>query len=269
MNLVQRVQDILLKPKATWPVIDAEPDDTAALYKNYVMILALIPAVASFIGLSVIGIGAFGVNFRVPIVSGLANMVVGYVLSLVMVFVLALIVDAMAPTFEGTKSQIGAVKVAAYSSTAAFVGGVFSLLPSLSLGALVALYGIYLLYTGLPALMKCPQDKAIAYTAVVVVVCAIVGGFVIAWVLALLTPSPGRIGAASSSNVPAVSIKTPGGELSIDTAKMEEMARKMEATSKQMEKAQASGDSAAAGKAATEILGALTGGGGTPSRRRP
>jgi hypothetical protein len=207
MNLVQRVQDILLKPKATWPVIDAEPDDTAALYKNYVMILALIPAVASFIGLSVIGIGAFGVNFRVPIVSGLANMVVGYVLSLVMVFVLALIVDAMAPTFEGTKSQIGALKVAAYSSTAAFVGGVFSLLPSLSvLGALVALYGIYLLYTGLPALMKCPQDKAIAYTAVVVV-CAIVGGFVIAWVLALLTPSPGRIGAASSSpSVPGLDI---------------------------------------------------------------
>jgi hypothetical protein len=132
MNLVQRVQGILLKPKATWPVIDAEPADAASLYKNYVMILALIPAVASFIGLSVVGLGAFGVNFRVPIVAGLANMVVGYVLSLVMVFVLALIIDAMAPTFEGTKSQISALKLSAYASTAAFVGGIFSLLPSLS-----------------------------------------------------------------------------------------------------------------------------------------
>ncbi|QNK69323.1 Yip1 family protein [Variovorax sp. PAMC26660] len=194
MNLVERVQAILLKPKATWPEIDAEPADAASLYKNYVMILALIPAVASFIGLSLIGIGAFGVSFRVPIVAGLANMVVGYVLSLVMVFVLALIIDAMAPTFEGTKSQIGALKLSAYASTAAFVGGIFSLLPSLAvIGALVALYGIYLLYTGLPVLMKCPGDKAIAYTAVVVV-CAIVGGFVIAWVLALLTPSPVRLG---------------------------------------------------------------------------
>jgi hypothetical protein len=173
MNLVQRVQDILLKPKATWPVIDAEPADAASLYKNYVMILALIPAVASFIGLSVVGLGVFGVNFRVPVVAGLANMVVGYVLSLVMVFVLALIIDAMAPTFEGTKSQVSALKLSAYSSTAA--------------------YGIYLLYLGLPVLMKCPVDKAIAYTAVVVV-CAIVGGFVIAWVLALLTPSPARVG---------------------------------------------------------------------------
>ncbi|MDQ0084516.1 hypothetical protein J2W35_004885 [Variovorax boronicumulans] len=193
MNLVERVQSILLKPKATWPEIDAEPADAASLYKNYVMILALIPAVASFIGLSLIGIGAFGVSFRVPIVSGLANMVVGYVLSLVMVFVLALIIDAMAPTFEGTRSQIGALKLSAYASTAAFVGGIFSLLPSLSvLGALAALYGVYLLYTGLPVLMKCPPDKAIAYTAVVVV-CAIVGGFIIAWVLALLTPSPVRL----------------------------------------------------------------------------
>ncbi|NVM87132.1 hypothetical protein FHT32_000755 [Variovorax sp. SG517] len=196
MNLVERVQAILLKPKATWPEIDAEPADAASLYKNYVMILALIPALASFIGLSLIGIGAFGVSFRVPLASGLANMVVGYVLSLVMVFVLALIIDAMAPTFEGTKSQIGALKLSAYASTAAFVGGVFSLLPSLSvLGALAALYGIYLLYTGLPVLMKCPPDKAVAYTAVVVV-CAIVGGVVIAWVLALLTPSPMRLGAA-------------------------------------------------------------------------
>ncbi|MBB4223478.1 Yip1 family protein [Variovorax sp. 375MFSha3.1] len=196
MNLVERVQAILLKPKATWPEIDAEPADAASLYRNYVMILALIPALASFIGLSLIGVGAFGVSFRVPLASGLANMIVGYVLSLVMVFVLALIIDAMAPTFEGTRSQIGALKLSSYASTAAFVGGVFSLLPSLSvLGALAALYGVYLLYTGLPVLMKCPPDKAVAYTAVVVV-CAIVGGVVIAWVLALLTPSPMRLGAA-------------------------------------------------------------------------
>ncbi|MET3476946.1 Yip1 family protein [Variovorax atrisoli] len=200
MNLVERVQAILLKPKATWPEIDAEPADAASLYKNYVMILALIPALASFIGLSLIGVGAFGVSFRVPLASGLVNMIVGYVLSLVMVFVLALIIDAMAPTFEGSRSQIGALKLSAYASTAAFVGGVFSLLPSLSvLGALAALYGIYLLYTGLPVLMKCPPDKAIAYTAVVVV-CAIVGGVVIAWVLALLTPSPMRLGAAPATD---------------------------------------------------------------------
>jgi hypothetical protein len=203
MNLVDRVQSILLRPGITWLAIDEEPADAASIYKNYVMILALIPAVASFIGLSLVGIGAFGVSFRVPIVSGLANMIVGYVMSLLMVFVLALIIDAMAPTFDGTRSPVGALKLSAYSSTAAFVGGIFSLLPSLSvIGALAALYGVYLLYIGLPVLMKCPQDKAVPYTAVVVI-CAIVGGFVIAWVLALLTPSPVRLGAVQG--VPGIS----------------------------------------------------------------
>ncbi len=208
MNLVDRVQSILLRPKLTWMAIDEEPADAASIYKNYVLILALIPAVASFIGLSLVGIGAFGIRFRVPISSGIANMVVGYVLSLVMVFLLALIIDAMAPTFEGTRSQIGALKLSAYASTAAFVGGIFSLLPSLSvIGALAALYGVYLLYTGLPVLMKCPGDKAVAYTAVVVV-CAMVGGLTMAWVLSLLTPSPVRLGALPAADA-VVAVQQP------------------------------------------------------------
>ncbi len=199
MNLIQRVQDILLKPRATWPAIDAEPADAASLYKNYVMVLALIPAVAGFLGLSVVGVGPFGFGYRVPVVPGLVNMVVGYALSLAMVYVLALIVDALAPSFEGSRSPIGALKLSAYASTAGFVGGVFSLIPALSvLGALAALYGVYLIYLGLPVLMKCPPDKALGYTAVVVV-CAIVGGVLIGWVLALLTPAPvPRIGALPS-----------------------------------------------------------------------
>lgn len=191
MNLVQRVQDILLKPKATWPAIDAEPADAASLYKNYVVLLALIPAVAGFIGLSLVGFGGFGVTVRVPILSGLVSAVVGYLLSLAMVFVLALIVDALAPTFGGTKSQIAALKLVAYASTAGFVGGIFSLLPPLAiLGALAGLYSIYLLYTGMPVLMKCPADKALVYTAVVAV-CGIVAGLIIGAVSAMFVPSPG------------------------------------------------------------------------------
>ena len=69
MNLVQRVQDILLKPKDTWPVIATEPGDAASLYKDYLIYMALVPAVAGFIGMSLLGIGGFGFSMRVPIVS--------------------------------------------------------------------------------------------------------------------------------------------------------------------------------------------------------
>ena len=270
MNLIQRVQDILLKPKETWPTIASEPADTASVYSTYLIFLAAIPAVAGFIGMSLIGFGGFGVSMRIPLMSGLVNMVVGYALSLAMVFVLALIVDALAPTFGGTKSAISALKVVAYGSTAGFVGGIFSLLPTLSvLGLLAALYSIYLIYTGLPALMRCPPEKAGAYTAVVIV-CGFVLGVLTAVVSSALLPSRGMGGFAGMGGAPHggdVSIKTPGGEVTINAGKMEEMAKKMEEAGKRMEEAQKSGDSAAAGKAMGDVMsamGGMAGGSGVP-----
>lgn len=190
MNLVQRVQDILLRPKRTWPEIAAEPTDTATLYRDYLLILAAIPAVAGFIGLSIIGAGVFGVRFRVPIVSGLVQAIVSYVLSLVMVYVLALIVDALAPSFGGRRSPIQALKLVAYASTAGFVGGIFGLLPSLAvLGALVGLYSVYLFYVGVPVLMECPAEKALVYT-VVFALCAILASVVLGALLSVFTPAP-------------------------------------------------------------------------------
>lgn len=268
MGLIQRVQDILLKPKETWPAIAQEPASVASIYNNYVIYLAAIPAVAAFIGLSLVGVGGFGFGFRLPIVSGLVNMVVGYVMALVMVFVLALIVDALAPTFNGTKNQVAALKLVAYSMTASMVGGIFSLLPALSiLGLVASLYSIYLLYTGLPTLMRCPPEKAGAYTAVVVV-CGIVLSILVGVVTALTMPSRMGMGMGGLGGQHGdVTISTPGGEVKIDTSKMEEMARKAEEASKRMEAAQKSGDSAAAGKAMGEMMGAvtgMTGGAGVP-----
>jgi hypothetical protein len=268
MNLIQRVKDILLKPKETWPVIASEQADLGSVYSTYLIFLAAIPAVAGFIGLSLIGVGGFGFSMRIPLMSGLMNMVVGYVLSLAMVFVLSLIVDALAPTFGGSKSSISALKLVAYGSTAGFVGGIFSLLPALSiLGLLAALYSIYLIYTGVPVLMKCPPAKAAAYTAVVIV-CGIVLMVVLAAVSGLFMPGRGMHmgglpGAAERGG--DVTIKTPAGEVSINSNKMEEMAKKMEEAGKRMEAAQKSGDGAAAGKAMGDILGAMSGAAGVNS----
>lgn len=266
MNLVQRVQDILLRPKPTWPAIEQEPGDVASIYRNYLVYLAAIPAIAGFIGMTLVGVGGFGMHMRVPFVSGLVNMVVGYVLSLAMVFVMALIVDALAPTFGGQKNRVNAVKLVAYGATAAFVGGVFSLIPALGmLGLLAAAYSIYLVYTGLPVLMKCPPEKAGAYTAVVVV-CGIVASIVVAAVLAALAPSQHMGGFGGMRERADVKITTPQGEVSIDTSKLDEMAKRMEEAGKRMEAAQKSGDSAAASKAASEMLGAL---GGTSGEALP
>jgi len=256
MNLVERVQAILLKPKETWPVIAQEGGDVTSIYKNYLVILAAIPAVSSFIGLSVIGSGMFGVSFRVPILTGLVHLVVGYVLSLVMVYVLALIANALAPTFAGEKNDLNAFKLIAYASTAGMVGGIFSLLPGLSmLGVLASLYSIYLIYTGIPPLMKSPPDKAVGYTAVIVV-CGIVAGLVIGLASSMFTRGGMMMGGMGGSGEHAT-FKVPGTDVTLDTAKMEEASRKMQ-------EAQSKGDQAAAGKAMGDLMGALGGQGGKP-----
>ncbi len=256
MNLVQRITDILLKPKDTWPTIAQEPADVTSIYSRYLVFLAAIPAVAGFIGLSLVGMNTMGMSFRLPIVTGLVNMVVSYVLSLVMVFVLALIVDALAPSFGGTKNQVNALKVVAYSFTAAFVGGVFSLLPALAmLGVLAALYSIYLLYTGLPVLMKSPPDKSLGYTAVVVV-CGIVAAVVVGVVSSFFMPHPGMQVGKSMGSLPGaeVSINTPAGTLKLDADKMKDAQTRMEDIGKRLQAAQTSGDKEAAAQAMREMM---------------
>jgi hypothetical protein len=188
MALVDRVKNILLSPRAEWPVIDAEPATVSSLYTGYIIPLAAIPVICQAIGMSAIGITIpfVGTHYRTPVVSAITSAAVLYVFSLIAVFIVALIVDGLAPTFGGTKNQVQALKVVAYSYTASWVGGILSLVPAISvIGILFGLYSLYLLYLGLPVLMKSPPDKAVGYTAVVVI-CTIVVTWVIFFAVAAL-----------------------------------------------------------------------------------
>ena len=170
MSLVERAKNIILQPKQEWPVIDAEPTTTGELYTGYIIPLSAIPPIAMVIGFSLIGIGPFRFSLGSTIGSAIAQ----YVLGLVGVYVLALIVDALAPNFGGQKSQIQALKVAAYSSTAAWLAGIFAIFPPLSILGILGLYSLYLLYLGLPVLMKSPPDRALGYTAVVILAAIVI-----------------------------------------------------------------------------------------------
>lgn len=166
-NLIQRVQDILLKPKPTWDVIDGEAATVKGLYTGYVMILAAIGPVCG-----VLGNMLFHGFYFAPFV--LVAAIVGYVMTLVAVYVMALVIDGLAPSFGGTRNPIQAFKVAAYAGTASWLAGVFQLAPVLGFLAIVGLYSLYLLYVGLPKLMKVSDDKAVVYTLVVIVAMIVV-----------------------------------------------------------------------------------------------
>jgi hypothetical protein len=169
MNLVERVKNILLTPKEEWAKIGPEPATVQSLYVGYIMILAAIGPVALLVR-------SFGLGIAVGIVT--------YVVALAMAYLMALIVDALAPTFGGEKNFMQSLKLVAYSYTATWVAGIFQILGVLAglIGILALIYSFYTFYLGVTTMKKCPQDKAAAYT-IVVLVCGLVLGVVLGGVL--------------------------------------------------------------------------------------
>ena len=165
--LVERVKAILLKPAREWDVIDAEPATIRGIYMGYLVDLAAISPIARFIGDVVF--------LHSPVISELITLVVTYAIWLGGAYLMALLIDVLAPTFGGQRNPVQAFKVAAYSSTASAVAGVFSIFPPLSMLAILGLYGLYLLWVGLPKLMKVPQEKALPYFAALLVTLFLVG----------------------------------------------------------------------------------------------
>ncbi|MEP7031862.1 MAG: Yip1 family protein [Pseudolabrys sp.] len=170
MNLVERVKNIIMQPKSEWPVIAGESGDAGYLFPNYVCIVAAIPVICSFIGTSIIGIG----TYRIGIFTGLLHAVVVYLLTLAGVFIVAYVIDALAPTFGGQKNLGNAMRVSAYAPTAAWLAGVFSIIPMLSILSLLGLYSLYLLHTGIASLMRPAAGKELIYTIVVVIAVAVI-----------------------------------------------------------------------------------------------
>ncbi len=268
MDIVERAKAITLNPAATWPVIEAEKHDAKSLFVPYLLILAAIPAVAGFIGMSLVGMGGFGFNFRMPIASGLAMMITTYVLSIIMTFGMGWLASALAPTFGGKSDLVQGLKLAVFGGTPMMLAGVFNILPALSLvGLLVALYSLYVMYLGLPVLMKNPKEKTIAYM-VVLIIASIVAGVVLSMVSRAFMPAMAGMGmggvgmgakdtpaemtittpqgnatitttpgAASAPDTASITIKTPEGEVKIDAQKMEAFAKQMEEMTKKMEQA--------------------------------
>jgi len=171
MALIDRVKNIVLTPKTEWPVIAGETTTVASLYTGYIMILAAIGPLAI-----AVGVGLFGMGLGLALMS--------YVVALVMTYALAWIVDALAPSFGGEKNLERSLQLVAYSFTAAWLAGIFHLLPVLGslLSLAGSLYSLYLLYLGAPVMRKCAPEKAAGFT-VVVVLCAIVVGGILSYVL--------------------------------------------------------------------------------------
>jgi len=251
-NLISRAKSILLTPRAEWQVIAAETDTIPGIYTGYIMILAAIPALkllvsSRFLGASILPIA-----------------ITTYVLSLAGTFLVALIVDALAPTFGGQKDRVQALKVVAYAYTASWVAAIIGIVPGLGLLSALAgaIYGLYLLYLGLPFTMKCPAEKSLGYTVVTVIVV-----IVVSIVLGLIMRSIGGFGAFGSGPLmgmlrPQATGSSVFSDHSATGSALNDYAKRMDDASKQLESAQKSGDAAAKANALGQFVGTALGSGG-------
>jgi hypothetical protein len=180
-GLVARIQGILIRPVTEWDVIDHEPATVQGLFTGYACILAAIGPVALVV--------QHLLFLHWSIVPIIAIAVLSYVTALIGVFAVGFIIDAIAPSFDGQKNQIQAMKLAVYSYTAAWVAGILNILPVLGILVLIAyIYNLYLLWLGLPKLMKSPPEKTAGYF-VVTIIAAILVYIVIAVVVGAVTVS--------------------------------------------------------------------------------
>ncbi len=222
-GFVERVKALLLRPGAAFAEIDREPATIGGLYRGWVVPLALVPAVCGLIGSLVFGYGAFGITMKPSLVGAIATAVLGFLVQLAMVYLMALVVEALAPNFGGRKERIQAFKLVAYGSTAAWLAGVFQLYPPLAWLGIVGLYSLYLYFKGLPVLMKAPQEKALPYTAVVVII-----AFVIALVLGAITGPIVAMTALGSPSLRASGEVAIPGAGKIDMSELEKSTRQLE-----------------------------------------
>lgn len=173
MDLVARAQAIILKPKEEWGKIKAESTTIAQLFTSYAILLAAIPAIAQFIGHGLVGRKIpFAGWVRYSIGSALFEAILYYVFTLVSVYVFGIVINALAPSFGSKQSPINAMKLAVFSMTPMWIGGIFYIIPLLGVLAwLASLYGLYILYLGFDnPLMDTPKEKVVGYLLVSIVV---------------------------------------------------------------------------------------------------
>ncbi len=252
MDLIERARGMVLNPEATWVTVEQEATDWQKLFVPYLTTLALIPAVATFIAWSVLGFGSFGVFVRLPMASGLGLMVSQYAMTLIMVFAWGWFIAMLAPSFGGQASLINGLKLSVYASTPAMLAGVFGAMPGLSFLTLVGgVYALYLVYLGLPVLMKNPREKSLTYLAVAAIT-GIVGSLMLSMLSPLFVPSPmlGMHEPQAAAEVPiskpaqpssaadtTVIVKTPDGEVKVMAESLQDMARRLEILAAEREKA--------------------------------
>lgn len=130
MNLVQRAKNMIISPKSEWETIKLEPAISKEVITQYVLPLAAVAAIATFIGYWLVGINGVFVwlgGIRWGFYYGLITLV----RNILAVVVAAYVVDALAPSFNAEKNIDKSMQLVGYAYTPALIGGILAIIPAL------------------------------------------------------------------------------------------------------------------------------------------
>lgn len=189
MKTIERVKNILVTPKTEWETISEENSGHIKLLTGYLIPLALIPAIAGFIGYGLIGYSLMGIHVG-SIGFGIRQALVSLISTIGGVYLSAWIISFLADKFDSLKNFDKAFELVAYSYTPMCVAGILLIYTPLSfLVPIGGLYGLYLLYLGLSPLLQTPAEKKIPFFLVSLLAVAIVSGILSAVLGALIISS--------------------------------------------------------------------------------
>ncbi len=185
------IPGLLFRPRAQWKAIAALSDTQIKRLLPYPIVMALLPALGFYIGTTKVGWSISGVEtVRITEGSAIPLVVLFYLALLGAVIFIGLMLDWMSQTYQTVSFPIKGVVLMGYACTPVFLAGAFAAYPIWWLDIILAIaastYAIYLVYVGVPAMMKVPWDRGFLYasavfTVALVYVVVVLVGTAIIW----------------------------------------------------------------------------------------
>ena len=188
-NIINTAKQFILNPKQEWEVAKEDTSSAKQHVMTYVLPLALITAIAIFIGVGLIGYRIMG--YRVQSVSGgLMQAIISLVSIIIGVYLSGFVIHKLAPTFDTSVTLDKAVKLVGFSYTAILLAGVLNIFPPLTVFTFLGgLYSLYILYIGFKPMTNVSEEKSTSYFIVsllVIVAVYVIVGLILAGIVGVL-----------------------------------------------------------------------------------
>ena len=168
MLIFNRAREIILYPQKAWDVLKEEKNKRMLI--SYPLVLCLIQPIAIIIGYGIIGLWMGPAGYiRLSLINVFFSALVAYFLSLLGIAVTGFLFQVLANYFHAEGDIFSSMKLSVYSATAPLLAGIFQIIPGLRILMVLGLYGSYILYLGVPKLMKAPHDKEQPFTFSVII----------------------------------------------------------------------------------------------------